>query len=115
MQLGYLKTTHNIHQAPVHALVVEDLLLNLWALTTTVSQDLTLLHGNLLLFILIIHCGMEKIVVDLRAHAVILQTSRGSARNFLSQLLTTWSFASGESISIAVEDTPVNIVQLYIQ
>ena len=40
------------------------------------------------------HCGMGKIVVDLNVHAVILQTFRGSARNFLSQLLTTWSSAS---------------------
>ena len=94
MQLGYLKTTHTIQQAPVHALVVEDLLLNLWALTTTVSQELALLHGNLLFFILKTHCGMDKIVVDLSEHVVIFQTFRGSARSFLSQLLTTWSFAS---------------------
>ena len=37
---------------------------------------------------------MDKVVVDLNIHAVILQVSRGSARNFLSQLMTTWSFAS---------------------
>ena len=43
---------------------------------------------------LMTHCGMDKIVVDLRAHAVIPQTSRGSARSFLSQLLMTWRFAS---------------------
>ena len=40
------------------------------------------------------HCGMDKIAMDLSVHAVIPQASHGSARCFLSQLLTTWSFTS---------------------
>ena len=46
---------------PACALVVENLLS--WALTTTVRQDLTVLHGCLLLSILMIHCGMDKIAM----------------------------------------------------
>ena len=42
---------------------------------------------------LMIHCGMDKVVVDLNVHALILQTFHGSARCFLSQLLMTWRFA----------------------
>ena len=69
----------------VHALVVEHHPLPLWALTTTVSLELTLVHG----LILMTHCGMDKIAMDLSVPAVIPQTSRGSARSFLSQLLMT--------------------------
>ena len=36
----------------------------LWVLTTTVSQDLMLLHGGML-SILMTHCGMVKVVMDL--------------------------------------------------
>ena len=36
---------------------------------------------------LLIHCGMDNIVMDLSVHAVVLQTSRGSARSFLGQVL----------------------------
>ena len=82
----------------VHALVVENLLLVLWVLTTTVSQHLTVVqftfHGNLLGSTLMTHCGMDKIVVDLSEHVVIPQTSHVSVRSFLKQLLTTWSFES---------------------
>ena len=46
---------------------------------------------------LMTHCGMDKIAMDMRLHAVILQISLGSVGNFLSQLLTTWSFASVET------------------
>ena len=91
MQLDTMETkfTHPV----VHALVVEHHPLPLWALTTTVSLQLTLVHG-ILLSTLMTHCGMDKVVVDLSVPAVILQTSRGSARSFLSQLLMTWRFAS---------------------
>ena len=64
---------------PVHALVVEHHLLILWALTTTVSLELTLAHG-IMFSTLMTHCGMGKVVMDLGIHAVIPQTSRGSAR-----------------------------------
>ena len=74
-----------VEHLPARALVVENLLLS-WALTTTVSQDLTVLHGCLLLSILMIHCGMDEIAMYLGVHAVIPQTSHGSARSFLSQL-----------------------------
>ena len=82
LDYGKTKQTH----PPVHALVVDNLLLILWVLTTTVRQLLTVLHGTPLFSTLMTHCGMDKIVADLSAHDVIPQTSRGSARNFLSQL-----------------------------
>ena len=82
----------------VHALVMEILLLISWLPTTTVSQHLTAVqvtfHGNLLGSTLITHYEMDKIVVDLSIHPVIHQTFCGSVRSFLSQLLTTWNFAS---------------------
>ena len=94
MQLDILKSQpHMDWHGLVHALVMEDLLLILWALTTTVSQDLIVLHG-FLWSTLMIHCGMDKVVMDLSVHAVIFQTCLGSAGNFLSQLLMTWRFAS---------------------
>ena len=92
MQLEYMKTIMN--RLPVHAVVVDNLLLTLWTLTTTVSQELVLVDGNMVFSTLVTHCGMDKVVMDLRGHAVILQTSRGSAKSFLSQLLMTWKFAS---------------------
>ena len=52
------------------------------------------LSGTLLFSTLMTHCGMDKIAMDLSVHAVILQTSRGSARTFLSQLLMIWSSVS---------------------
>ena len=58
------------------------------ALTTTVRQHFIFLH-TVMSSTMNTHCGMDKIVKDLSVHAVIPQTSRGSARNFLSQLLTT--------------------------
>ena len=82
----------------VHALVMEILLLFLWVLTITVSQHLIAVqvtfHGSLLGSTLMTLYGMDKIVVDLSEHVVIHQTFCGSVRSFLSQLLTTWSFAS---------------------
>ena len=69
-------------------MVVEHLLQVLWALTTTVRQQLVLVTGKLF-STLMTHCGMDKIAMDLSVHAVIHQTSHGSARCFLSQLLTT--------------------------
>ena len=90
-QLDCMKMKHS--QPPVHAPVKENLLLLLWALTTTVSQDITVLHGSLLFSTLMTHCGMDKIATDLSVHAVILQTSHGSARSFLSRLLMIWSSA----------------------
>ena len=92
MQLDYLKTQQTY--PPVRALVVEHLLQVLWALTTTVSQHIVVLCGTLLFSTIMTHCGMDKIVMDLSVHAVILQTSRGSARSFLSQLLMTWNSVS---------------------
>ena len=93
MQLGYLKSQPQMDcHSPVHALVMDYLLLILWALTTTVSQDV--FHGSLLGSTLMTDCGMDKIVVDWSVPAVILQTSHGSARSFLSQLLMTCRFAS---------------------
>ena len=49
---------------------------------------------SLLFSTIMAHCGMDKIAMDLSVHAVILQTSRGSARSFLSQLLMIWSSVS---------------------
>ena len=49
----------------VHAMVVEHLLQVLWALTTTVRQQLVLVAGNLLFSTLMTHFGMDKVVVDL--------------------------------------------------
>ena len=63
------------------------------AFVGSVSQDSTFIHG-ITFSTLMTHCGMDKIVIDLSVHAVIPQTSRGSARTFLSQLLTTWRFVS---------------------
>ena len=85
-------TSGHTHPTVVPAVVAHHLLL-LWALTTTVSLDLTLIHG-VTFSTLMTHCGMDKIVVDLSIHAVITQTFPGSARNFLSQLQMTWSSAS---------------------
>ena len=77
-----------VKHLPVHAVVVDNLLLTLWALTTTVKQHLTEVQSSLL-FSQMTHCGMDKIAMILNVHAVILQISHGSARRFLSQLLTT--------------------------
>ena len=55
------------------------------------------------------HCGMDKIVVDLSVHAVIHQTSLGSARSFLSQLLTTWSSASVGMRTLATRILPLTL------
>ena len=90
---GHMQLDIMLTHPLVHALAVEYLPLLLWALTTTVKQDITLFYGSLF-STLMTHCGMDKIAVDLSVHAVILQTFRGSARTFLSQLLMTWSFAS---------------------
>ena len=62
--------------------------------TTTVSQHLKVLRRTLLFSTIMTHCGIDKIALDLNVHAVILQTSHGFARTFLSQLLMTWSFVS---------------------
>ena len=95
MQLEHLIT--KLHEPPVHVLV-EHLLLVMSALTITVSQDTPTLKVVLLLMI---HCGMDKIVVDLSEHAVTLQTYRGSARSFLNLPLTTWSSVSvGTSLAV---------------
>ena len=51
--------------------------------------------------------SMDKIAMDLRAHAVIPQTSRGSARSFLSQLLTIWRF-----VSVGMSLAPTRILPL---
>ena len=85
MPLGHLIT--KLYELPVRA-VVERLLLVLWALTTTVSQDTPILR---MVLPLMTHCGMDKIAVELSVHAVTPQTSHGSVRSFLSQLLMTWS------------------------
>ena len=100
-QLDYLNT-HSVHfqMPPVHAPVMEILLLILWALTTTVSQHLTAaqvtIHGFLFFSTPTTHYGMDKTAVDLSVPVVITQTSHGSARSFLSQLQMTWSSASVE-------------------
>ena len=107
MQLDYMKILEHL---PAHALVMENLLLLSWALTTTVSQDLTVLHGNPLFSTLMIHCGMDKIAMNSRAHAVIPQTSHGFARSFLSQLLTTWRFVSvGMSLAPIMRILPLTL------
>ena len=56
----------------------------------------------------------EGHVMDLRVHAVIHQTSRGSARSFVSQLLTTWSYGS-VGMRISATRITIDLVQLYIQ
>ena len=102
-----------IEESPSHELTstcpctgLEDLLQILWALTITVSQDLIVL-GYPLRSTLMTCCGMDKVVTDLRAHAVISQTSRGSARSFLSQLLMNWRFAS-----VGIQDSVMKISPL---
>ena len=81
------------HTEPTVAAVVAHHLLLLWALTTTVRMDSTLIHG-ITFSTLMTHCGMDKTAVDLSVPAVIPQTSRGSTKIFLSQLQMTWSSAS---------------------
>ena len=53
------------------------------------------------------HCGMDKIAMDVSTHAVIPQTSHGSARSFLSQLLITWRF-----VSVGMSLAPMRILPL---
>ena len=89
MQLDYMKHIFN-NQLPMHWW---------WSISPRdyVGSDYyceAALDHPLLFSTLLAHCGMEKIVADLNMHAVIPQTSHGSARSFLSQLLTTWSSAS---------------------
>ena len=108
MQLEYTRMKQEMEHLPARALVVENLLLLSWDLTTTVSQDLTVLHGGLL-STLITHCGMDEIAMDLRAHAVIHQTSHGSARSFLNQLLTTWRF-----VPVGMSLAPMRILPLIL-
>ena len=55
-------------------MVVEHLLQVLWALTTTVRQQLVLVAGDLLFSTLMTHFRMDKVVVDLSVHAVYVQT-----------------------------------------
>ena len=81
-QVDYMNTI--LYQPIVHAMVVEYLLQVLWTLTTTVRQQLVLVAGSLLFSTLMTYFGMDKIVVELSVHAVILQTFRGSAKSFLS-------------------------------
>ena len=59
MQLDYMKMKQELEHLPARALVVENLFLLSWALTTTMSQDLTVLHGGLF-STLMTHCGMDK-------------------------------------------------------
>ena len=61
-----------------------------------------LLHGGLLFSTIMTHCGMDKIVMNLRVHAVILQIFHGPAKSFLNQLLRIWS----EDQARWDEDTP---------
>ena len=113
MQLDMLKSQTQVDwHGLVHALVMEDLLLILWALTTTVSQDLIVFHG-FLWSTLMTRCGMDKVVMDLSVHAVILQTSLGSARKLPQS--TTDDLEVRICGDGASEDTPIDLVQLYIQ
>ena len=101
------------HMEPTVPAVVAHYLLLLWALTTTVRMDSTLIHG-ITFSTLTTHCGMDKTAVDLSVPAVIPQIFRGSASSFLSQLQMTWSSASVDQPQWD-EDIPINFVQLYIQ
>ena len=76
------------HTQPTVPAVVAHHLLLLWALTTTVSLDSTLIHG-ITFSTLTTHCGMDKTAVNLSVPAVILQIFHGSARSFRSQLQMT--------------------------
>ena len=86
---------------------VMDLLLALWALTITVSQELILLDG-VIFFTLMIHCGMDR-TADMKVHAVIPQASHGFARSFLNQLMTPWSFESVGILHAAMRILPLTL------
>ena len=116
MQLGYMKTTHMILQTPVHALVVEYLLLILWALTSyycesglnTAPWNPAVLYSDDPLWDGQDCGGLESTCCDPPNLPWFCKE--------LPQLTTDYlEFRICGDENISNEDTPVDLVQLYIQ
>ena len=105
-----------LYQPIVDAMVVEYPFQVLWALTTTVRQQLVLVTGNLLFSTLMTHFGMDKVVVDLIERTCCDPSNLPWFCKKLPQSTTDYlevCICGDENLSN--EDTPIDIVQLYIQ
>ena len=119
MQLDYMKMKQEMDHLSARALVGEHLLLLSWALTTTVSQDLTVLHGGLLLSTLMTHCGplwdgrdcngLEGTCCDPPNLPWFCKELPEPTTDYLEVRVC------GDEPRTDNEDTPVDLVQLYIQ
>ena len=116
MQLDYMKMEQReLEHLPAHALVVKNLLLLSWALTTTVSQDLTVLHG-VLFSTLMTHCGMDKIYCNgLEGTCCDPPNFPWFCKELPQPTTDNIEFRICGNNIVSDEDTPVDLVQLYIQ